>query len=1043
MRKRATLFLFLACAFFTAGCARLDTPVVIERGIIDLSHHDRELFPILDLNGEWEYYPGQILNPEEISRLTTTKIFAPVPGSFNLYKDNALKQNGAGTATYRLVLELPAQIGAYTFRFPRMNTASRVFINGHLELSVGLVSKDPLLTYPQTKVRYIQLPLAGKTEILIQVSNSENLVGGIPGPITMGSATLMEQYRLRLVAIDIIVCVALLTFGLYHIFLFFLRNPERATIFYGAFCVTVSLSQLFTGEVIIADIFPRLPWGLRERLNLVLYFLDVALFILYVRQFFPDLKRLRSLKAISIIFFILVGLALFLPFPLAQSLQKPVQILVLLVSPFGFYLLGRLALQKVYGANLVFFGLIFVVGTFLSDTLSLAEIIRTPMLVPYAILLFTFLQAILITGRSLRLYRENEELSQRLIRVDKLRDDFLGHTSHELRTPVQAMVQMVENIRRGVNGGVSVELQNALATIEENGQRLIYLVDDLADFVRLKYHDIQLNLETVSLQKTITPILNLALGLSDDSRFLIVEEVPSKLQNVRIDPTRFQQMLLNLIQLAVRYSLTPHVRVYVRTYDNMLALSIEYAGSAPEAQYTEIDAPEESDYSALITRKLADLMGGKFFYEKLSENKHRLNIALPYPETDALDKMLGEGIKPIEHRRSEGVVAQNVVHGVASRIRADADTVLLVGDHSGQNRLLSEQLVLLDKSVRIVKNATEAMQFLNSQDNIALIICDVLLSDVSGIELTMNIRARYDIGLLPIILVIDSNQSGIAANAFAAGANDLIRRPFEKQEIIARVKNLLLQREASISREDYRALNRELEIARSIQDSLIPTINPQNANYKIEAVCLPARTIGGDLYDFFEDETSFAALIADVAGHGIPAALYAAMLKIGFHNLRSKAKSPEALLQGLNELIMDRGERTFVSCAYTLVDFKNKRLLHANAGHLPLLFQEPGESEVQKIHPPGGVLGVRPNTAFTVEMRYLKPGMRLMLLTDGVVEVLDKEGKLFDEERLLAFLRGMRDEPLHVVKEALLQTLHDFSGNSVFSDDVTFILLDV
>lgn len=66
-----------------------------------------------------------------------------------------------------------------------------------------------------------------------------------------------------------------------------------------------------------------------------------------------------------------------------------------------------------------------------------------------------------------------------------------------------------------------------------------------------------------------------------------------------------------------------------------------------------------------------------------------------------------------------------------------------------------------------------------------------------------------------------------------------------------------------------------------------------------------------------------------------------------------------------------------------------------------------------------------------------------MLLTDGVVEVLDKEGKLFDEERLLAFLRGMRDEPLHVVKEALLQTLHDFSGNSVFSDDVTFILLDV
>lgn len=206
---------------------------------------------------------------------------------------------------------------------------------------------------------------------------------------------------------------------------------------------------------------------------------------------------------------------------------------------------------------------------------------------------------------------------------------------------------------------------------------------------------------------------------------------------------------------------------------------------------------------------------------------------------------------------------------------------------------------------------------------------------------------------------------------------------------------------------------------------------------------MPARSIGGDFYDFVEDENTVAVLIADVAGHGIPAALYAAMLKIAFHNLRDKARFPEKLLKELNDVMVDRGERTFISCAYTLVDFKNKRLLHANAGHLPLLVQEPGKMTVKRIHPPGGVLGIRKTAAITVEMQHLQPQTRLVLFTDGVIEMTNRQGQFFDEERLVQVLEEMREAPLADVKEKLLTTLREFAEGEAFLDDVTFVLLDV
>ncbi len=1033
------IFLFLGIA---AGCGRSVMKAQVADGTIDLVNASFSDAAIIELNGLWHYYPNKLIEPAELSRYSAERKLAPVPRSFNLYADNSLRLPAKAAATYRLELILPPRIANYTLRIPQLQTASRIYVNGHLEAENGRVSEDPAEVVAATRLRYLQLPLAGRTELVVQVANAIHNKGGISQPISIGNASAMERYRLEALISDVVVSVALITFALYHVLLFFLRHPERSSVFYGLFCLLVGISQLFRGETIIADILPGFPWAHRLRFEYAISFIDAAFFTLYVRNFFPDFRKSRPIAFMVLLPAVFGTLAIFLPFALIVYLREPFQIVMGLVLPMGLYMLGRLAWRNVYGARLLLVGITILGGAFLSDALRRAELHSGPLLFSYATLAFTFLQAILISGKSLRLFHENTELSLRLMRSDRLRDEFLEHTSHQLRTPLQAMVQTIENVRRGLSGAVSEQVQRTLAVVEESGQRLMYLIDDLRDFIRLKHSDLRLNLQTVPLRKVIDPVLKLSLGLTENKQFALIDEIPEDIGSVRVDPVRLQQILLNLLNIAIRYTHSHAITVRPGKMDGQLAISVVYNGSEPDARYTAILESETDEVGPLVTQKLAELMGGRYLYHKLAESQHVLSVTIPYDDIEALEGIIARNPKRTEHRKIEEIKPSALLKG-SDGLVTTADTVLVVGDHAAQNRLLQEQLASLGKVVKVAKNGAEAMLHLLNSHDTSLVISDLLLSDVSGIELTMNIRTQFDIGLLPVILIIDSNQSGVAASAFSAGVNDLIRRPFEKAEVLARVRNLLLQREASLARESYRALNRELEIARSIQESIIPVAQPRGSHYQIEAVCLPARSIGGDFYDFIEDDSSVAVLIADVAGHGIPAALYAAMLKIAFHNLRDKARFPEKLLKDLNDIMVDRGERTFISCAYTFVDFKNKRLLHANAGHLPLLIQEPGKKTVKRIHPPGGVLGIRKAAAITVEMHHLQPNTRLVLFTDGVIEMTNRQGQFFDEERLLQVLEEMRDAPLADTKEALLRSLREFAEGEAFLDDVTFVLLDV
>jgi hypothetical protein len=183
------------------------------------------------------------------------------------------------------------------------------------------------------------------------------------------------------------------------------------------------------------------------------------------------------------------------------------------------------------------------------------------------------------------------------------------------------------------------------------------------------------------------------------------------------------------------------------------------------------------------------------------------------------------------------------------------------------------------------------------------------------------------------------------------------------------------------------AINKELEIARRIQSSTLPQSVPTLTGLQIAARYVPMGAVAGDFYDFLcIDEKRVGILVADVTGHGVPAALIASMLKVAFSTQADHAHDPTRVLAGLNHSLCGKFEAHFVTAAYLFVDLEKSLLHYSAAAHPPLLLASGTAGQVQEIEENGLMLGVFPEAVYTsVEIR-VGPGDRCLLYTDGILE---------------------------------------------------------
>jgi sigma-B regulation protein RsbU (phosphoserine phosphatase) len=242
------------------------------------------------------------------------------------------------------------------------------------------------------------------------------------------------------------------------------------------------------------------------------------------------------------------------------------------------------------------------------------------------------------------------------------------------------------------------------------------------------------------------------------------------------------------------------------------------------------------------------------------------------------------------------------------------------------------------------------------------------------------------------------------------------------------------------------AINRELEIARRIQSSTLPKTVPTLRGLEIAARYVPMSAVAGDFYDFLGvDEKRVGILVADVTGHGVPAALIASMLKVAFAGQAAHAHDPARVLFGLNRSLCGKFEEHFVTAAYLFVDLEKSLLRYSAAGHPPLMLVSRDAGKVREVEENGLMLGMFPEAAYSsVEIR-VGPRDRCLLYTDGVFEAKNAAQEEFGKSRCKEFLETHRDIPAARFADALLDSIAGFSGHNsarAQEDDITLLVLD-
>jgi phosphoserine phosphatase RsbU/P len=239
--------------------------------------------------------------------------------------------------------------------------------------------------------------------------------------------------------------------------------------------------------------------------------------------------------------------------------------------------------------------------------------------------------------------------------------------------------------------------------------------------------------------------------------------------------------------------------------------------------------------------------------------------------------------------------------------------------------------------------------------------------------------------------------------------------------------------------QQFSEIQKELEIARRIQTSILPSAYPQSAHFNVAARYVPMKAVAGDFYDFLvADQTQAGLLIADVSGHGVPAALIASMVKLAATSQLANAADPAMLLSGMNTVLHGNTQEQFVTAAYVYLDATSSTLRYSAAAHPPMLLLRSGS--VVELAENGLMLAAFSFATYSTAEYLLESGDRLVLYTDGILEATNAAGEEFGPHRLSALLQNGARLSAEAAADHIISSLQTWSKSQ--NDDLTILICD-
>ncbi|HTR25875.1 MAG TPA: PP2C family protein-serine/threonine phosphatase [Terriglobales bacterium] len=239
--------------------------------------------------------------------------------------------------------------------------------------------------------------------------------------------------------------------------------------------------------------------------------------------------------------------------------------------------------------------------------------------------------------------------------------------------------------------------------------------------------------------------------------------------------------------------------------------------------------------------------------------------------------------------------------------------------------------------------------------------------------------------------------------------------------------------------QQLKEIQKELEVARRIQLSILPGEFPVSVNFQVAARYVPMTSVAGDYYDYIiADEHQVGLLIADVSGHGVPAALIASMVKLAAASQRAVAADPSRFLSGMNSALLGNTQEQFVTAAFVHLNAESGELRYSAAGHPPLLLLRNGG--VTPIQENGLMLAAFGSASYSTAVHRMEAGDRIVMYTDGILEAANAAGDFFGHDALCDLLTGTRQLSPAMAADAVISSVRQWSEKQ--DDDLTILVCD-
>jgi serine phosphatase RsbU (regulator of sigma subunit) len=320
-------------------------------------------------------------------------------------------------------------------------------------------------------------------------------------------------------------------------------------------------------------------------------------------------------------------------------------------------------------------------------------------------------------------------------------------------------------------------------------------------------------------------------------------------------------------------------------------------------------------------------------------------------------------------------------------------------------------------------------------------IVDYRMPGLDGFEVTRRIKADPELQTIPVLMLTGSDSAEHVVEGLGAGAEDFVTKGSDMEIIVARLRSLLRMK---AYQDQLRRMNsqmtRDLQIARRVQEALVPQRPFSSPRLEIRSAYIPSEVLSGDFYDYFVQDDSMYLFVADVSGHGLPAAILVSLLKSYIHTEAANDRSLSDFMARLNDFLFSVSLPTqFATAALFRID-EGREVIYSNAAHPPFLLHQRETRRTLVLEQPSNLLGAMPNMLFEEHSVTVSPGDTLFVYTDGLTDRVNRDGDFYSIDRIAAVLERTPDADLTATYDAIYADVRDFAATEEFKDDIAFVV---